>query len=206
MKRLILCILSAVLLCGLLLAAAGCSGSETENPEETTAGNPETTTGDNEETTTGDNEETTTGGNEETTTGGNEEGTTGGGEESTTGGNDTEPHVHAFGEWTTVTEATCIAEGQKERVCACGEKEIEKIPETKHNFVNNVCAICGKKEGGGLEYTEDGNGGYKVSGIGTCTDLDIVIPSEYNGKPVTSIGGSAFFCVATLQASQSLTV
>ena len=34
---------------------------------------------------------------------------------------------------------------------------------------------------------------YTVSGIGTCTDTDIIIPSKYDGKPVTSIGGSAFY-------------
>ena len=31
-----------------------------------------------------------------------------------------------------------------------------------------------------------------VEGIGTCTDTDIVIPSEYNGKPVTEIAWYAF--------------
>ena len=45
----------------------------------------------------------------------------------------------------------------------------------------------------GLEYSlnSDGNG-YKVTGIGTCTDKELIIPSEYNEKPVTSIGNSAF--------------
>ena len=34
---------------------------------------------------------------------------------------------------------------------------------------------------------------YIVSGIGTCTDTDIVIPDTYNGLPVTTIGYDAFF-------------
>ena len=42
-----------------------------------------------------------------------------------------------------------------------------------------------------FELNDDG-ASYYVSGIGTCKDTDIVIPSEYNGKPVTSIGESAF--------------
>jgi hypothetical protein len=36
------------------------------------------------------------------------------------------------------------------------------------------------------------DGTYTVSGIGTCTDADLVIPSEYEGKPVTSIASDAF--------------
>ncbi|MGN1042405.1 MAG: leucine-rich repeat domain-containing protein, partial [Christensenellales bacterium] len=33
---------------------------------------------------------------------------------------------------------------------------------------------------------------YTVVGIGTATDTEIVIPSRYNGLPVTNIGGGAF--------------
>jgi uncharacterized repeat protein (TIGR02543 family) len=48
----------------------------------------------------------------------------------------------------------------------------------------------------GLEYTLIYNDTkYEVIGIGTATDLDILIPAFYNGKMVTSIGESAFaFC------------
>ena len=45
----------------------------------------------------------------------------------------------------------------------------------------------------GLEYTlNDDNASYSVTGMGTATDTDIVIAAEYNSKPVTKIGGSAF--------------
>ena len=43
----------------------------------------------------------------------------------------------------------------------------------------------------GLEYTLNGDS-YSVSGIGTCTDKNVVIPAAYNGLPVTSIGIEAF--------------
>ena len=45
----------------------------------------------------------------------------------------------------------------------------------------------------GLRYELIGNGDeYRVVGLGTATDVDIVIPSKYNGLQVTSIGGYAF--------------
>ena len=45
----------------------------------------------------------------------------------------------------------------------------------------------------GLKYilSKDGTS-YTVSGIGNCGDTSIVIPSTYNGKPVTKIDGGAF--------------
>ena len=39
-------------------------------------------------------------------------------------------HTHAFGEWETVIEPTCVANGLKERICSCDEKESEIIPAT----------------------------------------------------------------------------
>ncbi len=44
----------------------------------------------------------------------------------------------------------------------------------------------------GLEYelTEDGLG-YILTGVGTCNDRKVVIPSEYNNKPVVAIGGAS---------------
>ncbi len=51
----------------------------------------------------------------------------------------------------------------------------------------------------GLEYTLSSDGAsYLVSGIGTCTDTDIVIPSTYEGKDVTGIKSEAFYENETL--------
>ena len=45
----------------------------------------------------------------------------------------------------------------------------------------------------GLTYSLNSDeNGYTVTGIGTCTDKELIIPSEYNAKPVTSIGNEAF--------------
>ena len=54
-------------------------------------------------------------------------------------------------------------------------------------------------EGEGLAFTSDGNG-YTVIGIGSCTDTDLVIPSTYNGKPVTGIGREAFVQCISLKS------
>ncbi len=51
----------------------------------------------------------------------------------------------------------------------------------------------------GLEYTlNDDETGYIVSDIGTATDIEILIAKYYEGKPVISIGESAFMGCASL--------
>ena len=51
----------------------------------------------------------------------------------------------------------------------------------------------------GLEYTSNGDGTCYVSGIGTCTDTDIVIPAvSPNGETVIGIGNSAFYDCSSL--------
>lgn len=43
-------------------------------------------------------------------------------------------HEHSFGEWVTVSEATCTEQGRQERRCACGATEEHVLPIT-HEFV-----------------------------------------------------------------------
>lgn len=50
----------------------------------------------------------------------------------------------------------------------------------------------------GLSYTLNNQTSYTVTGIGTCTDTKIVIPSKYQGLPVTSIGETAFYNCTSL--------
>lgn len=72
----------------------------------------------------------------------------------------------------------------------------EQSDRADHDFSNGDCA-CGAKNPSvatlGLEYTLNSDEeSYTVTGIGTATDTDVVIPSEYEGKSVTAVGELAF--------------
>ena len=103
---------------------------------------------------------------------------------------------------TEVTDArvvpTCTETGLTEgkHCSACGEVLVaqEIIPVLGHEFVEGICTRCGsKKPSEGLAFALSSDGkSYSVTGIGTCTDTDLVIPDLYNNLPVTSIERSAF--------------
>lgn len=65
---------------------------------------------------------------------------------------------------------------------------------------SNCCTQCGnKKPSEGLKYTAMDNGSYyAVTGLGTCTDTDIVISPTYNGKLVKYIATNAFKYCSTI--------
>ncbi|MBR3806207.1 MAG: leucine-rich repeat domain-containing protein [Clostridia bacterium] len=76
---------------------------------------------------------------------------------------------------------------------------------TGHSYVNAKCENCGYIPfSQGLEYTLSSDGTYYiVTGLGTCTDRDIVVPLEYNSKPVRELGVTAF---TTWSISDFLTI
>ena len=68
---------------------------------------------------------------------------------------------------------------------------------TDHRYENGICSVCGiKKPTEGLSFLpiEENQTvvAYSVS-KGTATETEIVIPSEYDGKPVAEIGENAFY-------------
>ena len=111
---------------------------------------------------------------------------------------------------------TCTEQGYTAYICDCGESytgdyvnahghtpgawEIIKNPTTEETGLKaRKCIFCDIKmtemtvsASIGLEFTSNGDGTCIVSGIGTCTDTEIVIPAAYNGERVTGIGESAF--------------
>ena len=50
----------------------------------------------------------------------------------------------------------------------------------------------------GLQYVMEEYGVFTVTGIGACTDNNLVIPSTYNGFPVKAIGDNAFYYCTSL--------
>ena len=97
-------------------------------------------------------------------------------------------------------EATCIA------LAICTDCKISYGDYGEHNYVNKICTVCNqKKPSEGLEYTlkidkTTWNGYYAVTGKGTCTDTEVVIPSVYGDEryPVTEIADGAFKEYTTL--------
>ena len=92
--------------------------------------------------------------------------------------------------------ATCTAIGWEayETCSRCDYTTYVEIPALGHDWDGSVCLNCGsKKTSEGLEYLLSyDKTSYSVEGIGACKDTNIVIPTTYEGLPVTSIGYRAF--------------
>ena len=67
-----------------------------------------------------------------------------------------------------------------------------------HQHIDNnedgICDYCHEKlYSGGLSFSLDSsNNYYSVTSLGNCTDKDIIIPSQYRGLPVKTIGSGVF--------------
>lgn len=103
-----------------------------------------------------------------------------------------------------VTNSTCWDKGFTTHTChVCGDSFVDKyVDELGHTYANGICIVCGfGTPSEGLYYTlSEDETSYVVSGIGTCSDVYLVIPSTYNGKPVTQIARSAFNSCTQLRA------
>lgn len=124
---------------------------------------------------------------------------------------------HAYGEWVTTTAATCTNAGIQTRVCtACQTAETQAINPIGHKYVDTVtaptkttqgytvhtCSVCkdsytdsytNATGSQGLTYEYNTDGTLTVTGMGICTDADVIIYSTTSeGKTVTGIAAGAF--------------
>ena len=91
-------------------------------------------------------------------------------------------------------DATCTIDGlTKGSHCEVCEKILikQEVIEAKHNYVDGICSTCGDNNYNIVFTLSDDGESYCVSGY-TGNDTELIIPSVYNKKPVTSIGNSAF--------------
>ena len=97
---------------------------------------------------------------------------------------------------------TCLEIGWEEyNTCSrCDYTSYVELMQHNAEDNNGLCLGCGLPESSaGLTYSTNSDGTYTVTGIGSCTETDIVI-GFYNGKDVTSIGSSAFKNCSSLKS------
>ena len=93
-----------------------------------------------------------------------------------------------------LTKATCTSYGFSMRVCKnCSASETFIVSEQHSYDVYGLCVDCDKSSSRGLSFTlNDDENSYTITGIGSCTDTTISIPSKIYGKPVTAIAAHSF--------------
>lgn len=133
--------------------------------------------------------------------------------------------AHVYGEWVTTTAATCTNAGIQTRVCtACQTTETQAINPIGHKYVDTVtaptkttqgytvhtCSVCkdsytdsytNATGSQGLTYEYNSDGTLTVTGIGICTDSEVIIYSTTaEGKSVTGIAAGAFANNTTIKS------
>lgn len=104
---------------------------------------------------------------------------------------------HSFTHYDVESEATCETDRVEVAHCdheGCDEIDTKTIENSKlgHNFVDGKCTNCQCNEfSEGLEYyfeiDENDEAGIVITGLGTCTDRDIIIPEKLRGLPVVAV-------------------
>ena len=97
------------------------------------------------------------------------------------------------------TPVTCTTDGEKDYTATVTfnnqtytDVKTVTVKKTGHSISGNSCVNCGQPASEGLAMVLISEGEYTVSGIGTCTDTEILIPTTYNDLPVVSVEASAF--------------
>ncbi|MBQ8850454.1 MAG: leucine-rich repeat domain-containing protein [Clostridia bacterium] len=102
---------------------------------------------------------------------------------------------HTFGDWETVLQATCGANGKRERICeVCGHTETGAIPmQGEHIYMDTgKCKICSKAMDKDFLFTLNDDGiSYSFNYDGNASS--VTVPSTYNELPVTKLSEYAFW-------------
>ena len=103
---------------------------------------------------------------------------------------------HSFTNYDYNEDASCTTDGTKTAKCdRCSETDTIIAEGTKlnHTYTNNICGCGAENFTTSLIFElSDDNSSYTVVGTSSSSDTAIIIPSNYNGKPVTAIGYEAF--------------
>ncbi len=96
------------------------------------------------------------------------------------------------------------------QIATCSDNSGNIVNKSLHVMdAENKCKICGKsdiKTTDRLEFSATiDNTGYELTGMGSCTETDLVIPATYNNKPVVSIGVGAFIADQSQGVGQPIT-
>lgn len=77
---------------------------------------------------------------------------------------------------------------------SCSHDAVKDKAEHTYND-DGVCTVCRhRRPSEGLKFTYDpANDGYILSGIGSCADASIIVPSKYEGKAVVGIAENTFY-------------
>jgi hypothetical protein len=114
--------------------------------------------------------------------------------------------THDWDEGQVIKEATCTENGYALYTCKndSSHTKLETVDVIPHSYVDGFCKYCNTIEPDanstfGLDYKlSDDKTYYILSGIGSATDRNIVIPASYNGLPVTEIADNAFSASTTI--------
>ncbi len=102
---------------------------------------------------------------------------------------------HAFGEWQTVKEATCVSQGEQRRQCSkCKSYETDTIDMLAHQYVDGTCKGCGDviyTSVNGLTYTILENDG-ETRSVSVKVQEGVVLSGTVNIPSTVELGGKIY--------------
>jgi hypothetical protein len=91
-----------------------------------------------------------------------------------------------------ITQPTCTEQGYTTYTCTrCDDSYVDDyVDAIGHNYQNDICLNCNSFLH--FKYNLLSNNTYEIIGYNAELPTELIIPSTYNGKPVTKIADSAF--------------